>query len=489
MIGELIFEIVNQMTPSEKIYLSSLAKSSGKKKLPIYYELYQIIDKMKVYDEAELKRKFSHNQLSYHKNYLYNTLLNVLNQNSFEVTLNDEIIHLISSIRNLLRKKLYSNAKYVLNKATKKIIENEKYIHQNFQIEIHFLQLAAEHHLPRHSDFKLQQDYIEQINGRLITLMQYQEEYRDLQYTESYYWLANRKGLIDVNSKDPITQKTLDLIRNVVDRPLKSNHFENKNIYLGICGTYSNYIDKKASNRDYYKERLDLFNEFQLFKNENPKDYIALISNQLQTLLLSGKLEEREFYLKELESNFFMNETISIDSELTFEALRVYVLNQLIFSCLHINHQNLSLDNKLSVVTKYWKKYRKDFALLGYTYYFFIIYCFNRRQYDSCIVNTKAFLKYETNSQRKRFILLIRVLALFENGDLDTAWALSRSFKRHQKNLMKRSNLVLFELVELYINRKTTEDWKEAFLDKKNDIISISSPIIRKSIHRFLLNK
>jgi hypothetical protein len=123
-----LFQLIKSLTRGEKRNFHILAQlTSGDKK---YLQLFDVIEVMEEYDEPKILKKFKRDpkfekQLAYHKNYLYNSILNSLAY--FHKGNEAEMSSIALHVRVLLEKNLFFQAKKLLNKAKESAMEQEKF--------------------------------------------------------------------------------------------------------------------------------------------------------------------------------------------------------------------------------------------------------------------------------------------------------------------------------------------------------------------------
>ncbi len=123
-----LFQLIKSLTRGEKRNFHILAQlTSGDKK---YIQLFDVIEGLEEYDEPKILKKFKldpkfEKQFAYHKNYLYNAILNSLAY--FHKGFEAEMSSITLQVRVLLEKNLFFQAKKLLNKAKESASAQEKF--------------------------------------------------------------------------------------------------------------------------------------------------------------------------------------------------------------------------------------------------------------------------------------------------------------------------------------------------------------------------
>lgn len=146
-----LFQLIQTMSRSEKRYFKLYANRSGLENDHNYLILFQAIDKMHVYNEAQLIKGLNSpklkRQLPVLKNYLYNLILKSLREFKTNQTINFQIKEVLTNVELLIKRNLVDQAKKQLEKASRLVLEFERYEYTPelsfYQIEIS-LQLQNE---------------------------------------------------------------------------------------------------------------------------------------------------------------------------------------------------------------------------------------------------------------------------------------------------------------------------------------------------------
>ncbi|MCB0396651.1 MAG: hypothetical protein KDD36_08360 [Flavobacteriales bacterium] len=125
-----LHELIKSLSQTEKRYFKMFSNMRGKGGTN-YLNLFEAIERMKVYDEGRLKEKFKGSTLSKHlpseKNYLYHLILKSLRAYHSDATKNNELSNLLQSIEILFDKGMFTHCLKLLAKARKLAYRYEKH--------------------------------------------------------------------------------------------------------------------------------------------------------------------------------------------------------------------------------------------------------------------------------------------------------------------------------------------------------------------------
>lgn len=124
-----LFELIKSLNKNEKRYFRLYAAiQAGSKN---YIKLFNAIDKMTVYDESILIKKYKKEkfikQLAYTKNYLYEQVMKSLSQFNNEKSTDNKIQLMISGCRILFKKTLFRQYFEAIKKAKKFALKHERF--------------------------------------------------------------------------------------------------------------------------------------------------------------------------------------------------------------------------------------------------------------------------------------------------------------------------------------------------------------------------
>lgn len=193
-VSDELFQLIKSLTKQEKRYFKLYASRHVIGEKNQYVRLFDAIDRLKVYDEKKVKKKFAGEaitkQLHVAKNYLYKLILNSLRLYKENKT-EDPFPLLLRNAQILFKKGLIKQSEKILDKAMKSAVENE-----------HFLQILEvyrwKHHIIHNSnDLKRLEEYVNVDFQKEIEIIDIYRNYLQFQLLHDKifipYW---RKGSI-----------------------------------------------------------------------------------------------------------------------------------------------------------------------------------------------------------------------------------------------------------------------------------------------------
>ena len=116
-----LYQLIKSMTKAEKAYFKKFSYKTAKEENPIYFTLFDAIDRQKEYQEKKLLKKFRHHKITQNfsiaKNYLFKLIIKSLRAYNSQKIIEDIVLDDIREIRILLNKGLYKEG---LNRIKKK---------------------------------------------------------------------------------------------------------------------------------------------------------------------------------------------------------------------------------------------------------------------------------------------------------------------------------------------------------------------------------
>jgi|GEM_PF-4575692 len=293
-----LYELIKSLTPAEKSGFKKKHKPKPGDTPSYYFELFQILDGTKKYDEEKIKHKIRE-RIKYKTFVLPNTLNNLhklirlyLRKHHQQGSALIELYEMLTDIQILLDKNLMDQAWDTIRKAKRKAKE--------FHHDIILLKLLVlekqfiRQHEKQHSDKLMannheeSEKYLEQFTISLDLFKFY----------DKIFLLTRNKDLkVDANKivKELINQLPI----------IPPTSFDNKMLYHQAYSLYYKHIDDKNGNLKYSASHL--FTLIQYF-DENPhlideytNRYIYIINNYLNAFTLLKRFNEFPIYLKKLE--------------------------------------------------------------------------------------------------------------------------------------------------------------------------------------------
>jgi len=276
---ELLFELIQSLTKSEKRFIKLNAQVHGGNK--IYLKLLDAIARQKEYDEEELMRLFRGEeftkQFSVAKNYLQNFILKQLRQYHSKLKANIECKNLLIDIEILFWKGQYKLAEKLIAKTEKfaskyelfLVLEELNYWHGRIysallKLDKSSVKKTTEKHQNNLARYQNIVDYRALISKAHLLTKQ-SEVVRDDEEYDEYQKLLNNPLLQDINNAQSYDAKYSFYVLNSVLQRIAGN------------------IDESAN----YRIKLVKFIEDNpCFLEENPIQYIASIHNLLMHSLI-----------------------------------------------------------------------------------------------------------------------------------------------------------------------------------------------------------
>jgi len=305
-----LFELIENLSATEKRHFKVFAAAKGKN----YIHLFNAYNKVKLNQLNKLHKllppSYNLKNIAVEKNYLYNLLLNSLND--FHKSGSAEfIIDVINkNIEILIQKGLHKQALSLIQKAKKKAKE--------FEIEsplIRTFELEQE-------VFNKQQDYksllasIEQCR-ETIEIIANQYEYKELAFEMNYKEIQFRSTNKSTHLKElqEIMQNKLMLHENFA-KSYKAKMFlyQTKAMFYGI-------VNDEILSIYYFEQMMRLMESAPILIKQNPIDYILVFANVAMGKINIKKYDELLKNISEIEK---APERFNIKNNQVFEANLFY---------------------------------------------------------------------------------------------------------------------------------------------------------------------
>lgn len=268
-----LFELIQSMSKSEKRYFK-LNSSTHSDKENSYVKMFDVINTQKNYNEKEVKEKLKNSikvkNFAVEKNYLYNFLLKSLTSFHGQKSLNAKASNSLYTIRLLISKALYTQAKKLIDK-------NEKFAEQseNFTLLLELLKLKIDYLESILDNEKIRDTYtrIFEVQSILNNVIQYR-----FLHNQVYEILTNL-------GKKPISQ-LIDETKKIFESELLQS------IDLALCveskiryhESWALYFYLQSDYKSAFKhseKTIELTDKNGLFKTEKQNDYISNLNNYI----------------------------------------------------------------------------------------------------------------------------------------------------------------------------------------------------------------
>lgn len=287
-----LFDLIKSLSPSEKRYIKMYAAATGGKEAYGYMKLFDFLEKMPVYDEAIIKKKFKYErfirQLSVLKNYLYDIVLRNLLHSSREYRPVADLLIQLGAVELLYEKGLHKNCLKLIRKLKDTAGQLEEFGILDKLYDWEGRILLNEANIP--DAIKKAQEQIEIVKKRQMDL-----EYK-LKSLEVYYFI-NKGDFTDRDGKQK-TQKMYTALRK--KQPAE--------IQISNLGKYYLHTTLKILAKKLMKNEEQIFHATEAIKQlernkhfllANLRLYITVMYNYSIALTDLGKFDELLSFVKQ----------------------------------------------------------------------------------------------------------------------------------------------------------------------------------------------
>lgn len=345
---KLIFKVIKSMTMNEKRYFKIFCKQHTLGSQNKYVLLFELIDELDGFNEVFIKeelekKKYSNKYLSSDMNYLTRILMKSLNEFHSEKTCSLKIKQSLISIEILFYKGLYEECLNLINKTKRIKLANES---QYLILEL----LNWEKKCLGYSKGLL--EAIE-VNNKLDIYFDTLKEAKliaDLYYKSYFY--KNSVGKVSQKKVEHDFEELInsDILKNISNQA----KIQTTIFYLLI---YSNYYHVKKdweNDLKYLRKVISLFDENEIYKFENPLDYISVY---IRIIDINKKKESAIFY-EDLNSLRSFDKIINLQNEVAKERIFFHTSQTELEHLLNFNQlgKALSIMGKIQetlVINKY----------------------------------------------------------------------------------------------------------------------------------------
>ena len=475
IISDPVYDLVHSMSRMEKRYFNINTQSikNNKGKVPDYYILFEILDKMKIYDKDKAeqkllqklgKEKFSN--FTVKKIELYDVLMKSLRNYSYKQTKKsaDYIKILIRDANFLFKRGLYKDAKRHLNDARKlaekcgdtlSLIEinrfEREYLRMNRSLDMEErLPILHEEEEKLIDDLKMESELI--CNYDLLTNQRIKntslvgKESID-QFKSDYKHLHK----IDPNSISKIAQRFL---------------------WSCLCDYYF-LLRENTAMVNVRQLHFEWWKNNELWRKQYPHYYIISLSNLLGTY---SRVKDYDKFPEIINAIEKIEPNNQHESAVRFHRLMVY--HQIYFMNKGLLNEACNLSKRIEKGIKNHKLNEGvQIALIFNT----IVAFFINERYKECIewINFfKPFEKIERGKQQVQFVQILKVISFFELDDFDEIEHAVKSIKRYFIDFFKMSEtdfeLIILELLKEFYEAIPSR--RKQILEKiKHDIKLIQS--------------
>jgi len=488
-----LFQLVKSMSGKEKLFFRKkylqLTDDADSNYLKLFNEISVQTDKEKIYDESKIKSgkysgKFLKN-LSFHKNYLYNLILNSLSHNNRDQSDVFLIRNLMTQAEILSKRMLYDQSQKLLQKA--KRLSSEKDL---FSIKYEILN--KERHLIKQTatmeEFSAQNDILFSEQYRIVELLMNSLDFYKLNFTVGTFLMSFGSGR--VRGKDSLKE-----FEEMFDSPLL-NDIEHAKTFLTKYIFHNIKLQYHLTKEEYKDAHKHAHAAVELCECNMDKlltamdNYVFALSNLLNCqirLKLFNEFDSTAEVMKKLPKIY--PESISeYNKVFIFYSLSVYKLSKNMehFDIEALKIQDEEIQSELPLYEERITKYQKIIL-----YFFLSASHFVREDFANCIHwNSKMFNleKSDLSEDYQCYARIIQLIAYFELGYHDSLEYVLKSvyhFISRKKKVYKYENII-----QRYLRRtfriKTDAELMDMFEEMKLEIEKLlDDPFERNALDAF----
>ena len=449
-----LFELIESMSSTEKRYFNVQVKNikNNDGSVPDYFIFFQILNKMEEYNEEQAKKKLlkklgkkGFSNFTVKKNELYDVLLRTLkNYHFMRMKKSASYIKVLIQDANFLFKRgLYKQAKKNLKEARKmaeKCGDTLSLIEIN-RFEREFLRTNRE---------TKRGAYLEKLHEEELKLIEHlkieAELHKDYDYLSAI--LFEKSRLTDKESIEEVKNefKHLTDLEENKDFPTIAKRY-----FRGSLSSYYRLIGENDDQIPPGQTLFDWWKENDLWRKQMPHYYIATLSNDLSKF--NRKKEYHRFpevleMLEKLETNNQHESTVRFHRLMIFRQLYYMNTGLIDEACL-----------LASRIEKGLKNYKLNEGVQISISYNSVIAFFVNHQFQDCLQWIEFFNRFKKVKRGKlqiQFLQVLRVIALYELGELELMEKAHRRAKNYLLKYMQLSNTE-FEIVMLDLIKKYSE--------------------------------
>ncbi len=479
-----LFQLIKSMSKSEKGYFKKFASKHTIGEKNTYVKLFDAIDMLPVYDEQQIKKKFTGEKFAEKlystKNYLFNLILKALSSYHAEKFAVSKLNMMMIELNVLFEKGLYKQFKTLLNKAIAMAKENDKPFYLALLYNKALTCLATDYYANNE-----EMDY-ESLKKNTLDNLQ------NLSLNEQYHIIYNDMFMFTKDTGNIRDEKDLEKLNSIFNNPIMQDisfakTFDSKFKFYTVLGHYYRIVDDRPNWLKYRKELVLLMESDKKYIRENPRSYVLALNNYLHACVLTDKNSEFEIYMKRLKqfSKQFENkkEYLEIQS-------RIFLLTsdlELNYSIRSLNTDNLK--NITGLIESGFKHYRNSInenrKLSIYNrmaYAFFLIKDFDKSiEYLNRILNAS---NPKIDPEQHVFARIRSLIVHFEAGNFDLLEYTVKSTRRflERSNRIYKFEKLILDFITKAMNYSEDEQRLGLYEDLKYSIEKISNDKFEKNI-------
>ncbi|MBI2269353.1 MAG: hypothetical protein HYU69_03250 [Bacteroidetes bacterium] len=460
-----LFELIQSLSKSEKIYLKKFAFLHDRNKKNNYLELFNILQKQRTYDDDKLaealKKKSISKNLSSIKHYLYKLILRSLRNYHHGDNTSMEVKNLIADIHILYQRGLYNQCRSLISSTKKIVLKYEMYSE-------YYILLKSEINLviAIQGDANEMKEIVKE-QKRVLAILANSLTYQELS-NETYFYTALSEQTAALDQK-----KVQELFRHpfLTDIKHAQTFYDKSNFYFSNGRKRYLLADDKAD--DYLIKNMELWESKPHFIKDNVSDYLVLLHN---IMLLNAHNVKKAGFMSEL-----INKLKSISSN----SLHIQAK---LFQFAYMTQQDQSTyfgtfeEEKKSIpyIEKELKKYD---AVTPYNmklvFYFNTAYVlFGCGDYKAALLWINKALDIESKTTSKLYIMILKIIKLFVFLELKNFELLEfslRSVTRTQRKSFPKGLSLMLDFIRKYPSANSDKQLMHQLLQitiqKLNEII------------------
>ncbi|HWA05882.1 MAG TPA: hypothetical protein VG961_04985 [Ignavibacteria bacterium] len=479
-----LFQLIKSMSKSEKGYFKKFASKHTIGEKNTYVRLFDAIDALSEYDEAQIKMKFKGEKFAEKlystKNYLFNLILKALSSYHAEKFAVSKLNMMMIELNVLFEKGLYKQFRTLLNKAISMARENDKPFYLALLYNKALTSLATDYY----ANFD-EMDYASLIKDTL-------ENLKNLSINEQYHIIYNDMFMFTKETGNIRNERDLERLNSIVNNQLMQDvsfakTFDSKFKFYTVLGHYYRIIDDRPQWLKYRKELVLLMESDKKYIRENPRSYVLALNNYLHACVITGKNSEFEIYMKKLKlfSKQFENKKEFLDIQ-----SRIFLLT----SDLELNYaiRSLKTDNLRSItgsIETGFEKYKKSISenrklsiynRMAYAY-------FLMKDFDKCIFYLNRILNVSNpkiDPEQNIFARIRSLIVHFEAGNYDLLEYTVKSTRRflERTNRIFKFEKLILDFITRAMNYSSDDQRYGLYEELKYSIEKISNDKFEKNI-------
>lgn len=453
-----LYNLIKSLSGPEKRYFKLYAKNTSGDRSSKYLQLFDAIDRQKVYDDEALiksiyaNEKIQSRKYSELKAYLYDLILKGLQGYDENSSVDFRLKGMLQSVRVLYRRSHYDDAIELLHKAKKIAVQYEAF---DFGLEIlHWEKQVAY----AKADIPFLDQHLEEIEkdeAACMKKLQNIAAYQNL----FYRIMINIRKYAMLRSDEKITKMELLMQHPLLQDIEQALSHKARIFYHRIYGLYYYSKIDYEQFHECNKKFLDLLESNPRLLKESVADHISALSN----LIGSCGLLKKYSGVAKLLDKLLKIKPVTVDDSLRI--YREYYFNKLSL-CIAVGDFEQGLE-VLKKQQKDLKKYDpKEFQTSRFYFQYFYIY-FGIGDYDNALKYLNEWLNQPRSMKREDLQSLARILNLIIHYEMGNTFLLDHLFRSTYRFLKKRDRVFEFEKRVLRFIRDTNK------INTKKELVDI----------------